>query len=148
MHANKRLKKVRHGTEGRAGKADLQLYVAEALLRGVHGEGAFPAGADLPALQLPDAADDRLLPRPLPRHHAPAVARPGGRRDPPRLHPRQPDSLPPQLPADAARNRSLLTPTRRGPSPAPEARVWELGSEIWGGTRGRGGRENETVGEN
>ncbi|BAS94597.1 Os05g0482650, partial [Oryza sativa Japonica Group] len=65
----------------------LKLYVAEALLRGAHGEGPVAAGADLPPLQLPHAVHRRLVPRPLPRHHPPPAARPRARRDPPRLHP-------------------------------------------------------------
>jgi hypothetical protein len=142
----------RDSGQPREGRANLQMNVAEALLRGAHGEGAVAARADLPALQLPHAADERLLPRPLLRHHPAPAARARASRDPPRLHPRLSPKLPrpPTLPTQdkdrgrrprqhsASRDEAVAAEL----APMRDFRVWEvkLGSEI-GGERNTGGSE-------
>jgi hypothetical protein len=137
-----------------SGGGDLQMNVSEALLRGAHSEGAVAARADLPALQLPHAADDRLLPRPLLRHHPAPAARARASRDPPRLHPRLSPKLPrpPTLPTQNTESgrRPRQHSASRNEAAAEELapmrgfRVWELklGSEIEGREKhGRVGEE-------
>jgi hypothetical protein len=108
----------------------------------------------LPALQLPHAADDRLLPRPLLRHHPAPAARARASRDPPRLHPRLSPKLPrpPTLPTQNTESgrRPRQHSASRNEAAAEELapmrgfRVWELklGSEIEGREKhGRVGEE-------